>query len=130
MAFPCILVTPEKQLLDDSIAQAVVPAHDGLLGILPHRAPLLVLLGTGPLRIDLPDASRRHFFIDGGIAQMRHGRLTILTTEAICAEEIDAEAARAQYAHAAAMKIADERTFQQRQHLLERARALQSLVRA
>lgn len=130
MAFQCVLVTPEKQLLDESITQAIVPAHDGLVGILPHRAPLLVKLGTGPLRIDLPDTSRRYFFVDGGIAQMRSGRLTILTTEAIPAEEVDAEAARAEYAQATASKAIDDKAFEQRQHRLERSRAMQNLARA
>ena len=53
MAFHCTIVTPEAQALDENIVQAVIPAHDGLIGILTDRAPLLVKLGIGPLRIDL-----------------------------------------------------------------------------
>lgn len=39
MAFKCVVVTPEQQLLDESLTQAIIPAYDGLLGILTDRAP-------------------------------------------------------------------------------------------
>ena len=82
MAFRCTVVTPEKQAFEASITQAIVPAHDGLIGILTHRAPLLVKLGIGPLRLDLPDGKKTHFLIDGGVAQMKDDKLTILTEAA------------------------------------------------
>ena len=50
MAFQCVIVTPEQQALDESVTQAILPAHDGLIGILTDRAPLLVKLGLGPGR--------------------------------------------------------------------------------
>ncbi|MGA3068084.1 MAG: hypothetical protein ABSF29_14665 [Tepidisphaeraceae bacterium] len=79
MAFQCVLVTPEQQLVDESLTQAIIPAEDGLLGILTHRAPLLAKLGKGPLRLDLASGQKKLFRIEGGIAQMRDNRLTILT---------------------------------------------------
>ncbi len=128
MSFQCTLVTPEQQAFDGAIAQAIVPAHDGLVGILTDRAPLLVKLGVGPLRLDAADGSKRFYFIDGGVAQMKDNRLTILTTESIPAEEIDFESARAELAEAAANKGVDEQTLNLRQHQLERARAKQALA--
>src|SRR5688500_15321883 len=101
MAFQCTVVTPEQQAFDGSVTQAIVPAHDGLIGILTDRAPLLVKLGTGPLRLDLAGGQKRFFFVDGGVAQMKDNRLTILSTEAVPASEVDAEAARAEYNEAA-----------------------------
>jgi F0F1-type ATP synthase epsilon subunit len=38
MPFRCVIVTPEQQVLDESLTQAVLPAHDGLVGILTDRA--------------------------------------------------------------------------------------------
>src|SRR3954471_15209303 len=52
MAFQCTIVTPEQQLLDESARQAIIPAHDGLIGVLTDRAPLLVKLGVGKLEVD------------------------------------------------------------------------------
>ena len=129
MAFQCTMVTPEEQAFDASITQAIIPAHDGLLGVLTDRAPLLVKLGAGPLRLDLPDGKKRFFFIDGGVAQMKDNRLTILTTESQAAEEIDYESARAEYQEAAARRALDEAGAQQRQHLMARAKARQELAR-
>jgi len=79
MAFKCVVVTPEQQLLDESLTQAIIPAYDGLLGILTDRASLLAKLGKGPLRLDLASGQRRTYEITGGIAQMKDNRLTILT---------------------------------------------------
>ncbi len=128
MAFRCVVVTPEQQTLDESITQAILPAHDGLIGILTDRAPLLVKLGLGPLRIDLANGQRRTFFIDGGIAQMKSNNLTILTQEATPPENIDAEAARAEYAEAQARRITDAKSGEEREHAMARGLARQKLA--
>jgi F-type H+-transporting ATPase subunit epsilon len=127
MALQCIVVTPERQVLDETITQAIVPAHDGLIGIRTGRAPLLVKLGLGPLRLDLP-AGQRVFYIEGGVAQVKDDRLTILTDQAQESDEIDVEAARAEYAEASARKITDDTAFEQRQRQLARARTKQTLA--
>ena len=82
MSFQCTVVTPERLLLDEPVTQAIVPAHDGLVGILTGRAPLLVKLGAGRLRLDMPSGSQQFFQVGGGVAQMKDNRLTILTTQA------------------------------------------------
>jgi F-type H+-transporting ATPase subunit epsilon len=128
MAFHCVLVTPEEQLVDEPIVQAIVPAHDGLVGILTGRAPLLVKLGAGPLRIDRSNGQRRYFFIDGGVAQMKDNRLTIISTQAMPASEIDAEAARAEYAEAAARRATDANAAQDRRRAMTRAKAKQQVA--
>jgi len=128
MAFRCTIVTPEEQVLDESLTQAILPAHDGLLGILTDRAPLLAKLGQGPLRVDLAAGGSRHFYIEGGIAQMKDNNLTILTNEATPANEIDAEAARAEYNEAVARRITDAHSFDDRQKQMARARAKQELA--
>jgi F-type H+-transporting ATPase subunit epsilon len=86
MAFKCVVVTPEQQMFDETITQAIVPAHDGQVGILTDRAPLLVKLGAGELRLDLAGGQSRRFTIKGGIAQMKDNVLTILTNEAAAPE--------------------------------------------
>ena len=65
------MVTPEQQLLDEKITQAIIPAHDGLLGLLTGRAALLVKLGLGLLRLDLTSGKQKSFLLDGGVAQMK-----------------------------------------------------------
>ncbi len=86
MSFQCVIVTPERQAADESVTQAIIPAHDGLIGILTDRAPLLVKLGAGPLRLDLAGGQHKIFKIKGGVAEMKENRLTVLTEEAVAAE--------------------------------------------
>jgi F-type H+-transporting ATPase subunit epsilon len=131
MAFQCVIVTPEQQVLDESVTQVIVPAHDGQIGILTDRAPLLVKLGLGPLRIDAAGAGAgtRVLFVEGGIAQMKDNRLTILTNEAIPANEIDAETARAEYAEADAQRPTDAKSAEERQRRMQRARVLQDMAK-
>ena len=128
MAFTCTVVTPEKQAFDASVTQAILPAHDGLIGILTYRAPLLVKLGVGPLQLDLPDRTKAFFMIDGGVAQMKDNKLTILANDAIASEEIDYEAARTEYAEALTRGAADPKSQEEREHRLARARAKQALA--
>ena len=128
MAFKCVVVTPEQQMFDETITQAIVPAHDGQVGILTDRAPLLVKLGAGELRLDLAGGQSRRFFIDGGIAQMKDNLLTILTKEALTPDQINAESARAEEAEATAMRITDQKSYDDRQHRLQRAKAMQEMA--
>ena len=129
MAFQCVIVTPDQQAFDERITQAIVPAHDGQIGILTDRAPLLVKLGIGALQLDIVNGQRRTLFIEGGIAQMKDNRLTIVTNEAIDPAEIDAETARAEFAEASAQVATDEKSQADRQRRLQRARVMQELAR-
>ena len=130
MAFNCVVVTPEAQVLDKEVGQVVFPAYDGKVGILTDRAPLLAKLGTGELRLTATGGQETSYFIDGGVAQMKDNKLTILTSEAIARDEIDAESARAEYAEAAARVVGPEFTAAQREKQMHRARVLQQMARA
>ena len=129
MAFQCVVVTPEAQVLDESLTQAILPAHDGEIGIMSGRAPLLVKLGIGAVRLDVVGGGRRTFFVNGGVAQMKDNRLTVLTDEAIPPDEIDVEAAKAEFAEASARVTTDEASFKTREKQLQRARKLQEMAK-
>src|SRR5947209_3532052 len=125
MAFQCVIVTPEQQVLDEPVSQAIVPAEDGLIGILTDRAPLLAKIGLGPLRIDSADGRQRTFLIEGGVAQMKDNRLTIVTNVAWAPDQLDAAAARAEYDEAAAKQATSPRELEERDRLMRRARLKQ-----
>jgi F-type H+-transporting ATPase subunit epsilon len=88
----CVLVTPERMLLDEAADFVALPMYDGELGVLPGRAPLIGRLGPGELRIRRGGTVRR-FYVDGGFAQVRDNAVTVLTARAQKAEEIDPAAA-------------------------------------
>jgi F-type H+-transporting ATPase subunit epsilon len=128
MSFHVVIVTPEQQVLDETVTQAILPAHDGEIGILTGRAPLLVKLGQGRLQLDLQGGQKRLLYVEGGIAQMKGNDLTVLTQVAVSAGEINAEAARAEFAEATAQRITDQKSFDERQRRLGRARSMQGLA--
>lgn len=128
MAFQCMVVTPERQAFDGKITQAIVAAHDGSIGVLTGRAPMLVKLGVGAMRLDQTDGQKRYFLIDGGVAKMKDDRLVILTQEAVPADELDMAQADDALAQAAAKRIVDDRSFEDRQRLMDRARAIRELA--
>ena len=123
MAFQCIVLTPEQQILNQSVTQAIVPAHDGLVGILTHRAPIIISLSPGPLRIDLAEVKSQFFFIDGGLAQMKDNHLSILTQHAIPASEIDGPQAQREFDEAMRLGGTDPASLDRKQKAVEAARA-------
>lgn len=88
----CVVVTPERALVDEPADFVALPLYDGELGVLPGRAALIGRLGYGELRIRRGDATER-FFVDGGFAQVRSNTVTVLTGRALKAEEIDVRSA-------------------------------------
>ncbi len=107
--FRCRLITPESQVCDDPAVGAVIPAWDGLIGVLPNRAPMVMQMGIGELRIDFPDSGTvrggsRSFFVDDGFVQMVDNELTILAASAIAAEKLNESEAQAELSAANARK--------------------------
>jgi F-type H+-transporting ATPase subunit epsilon len=88
----CVVVTPERAVLDEPADFVALPMYDGELGVLPGRAPLIGRLGLGELRLRQGSAVRR-FFIEGGFAQVRDNVVTVLTQRAQRAEDINPSAA-------------------------------------
>jgi F-type H+-transporting ATPase subunit epsilon len=124
MSFKAIVVTPEAQLLDETVTSVILPAHDGSMGILTDRAPLLVSLGAGPLELTKAGGSQVRYFVDGGVAQMLDNKLTILTDGAIPTQELNREKANAALADAEKLPDATEAEYKKKQKKLEIARAM------
>lgn len=78
----CVVVTPEKAILDEPADMVVLPMIDGELGVQPRRAALVGRLGTGELRIK-QGAETKRLRIEGGFAQVRADVVTVLTTRVI-----------------------------------------------
>jgi F-type H+-transporting ATPase subunit epsilon len=89
----CVVVTPERAILDETADFVALPLYDGELGVLPGRAPLIGRLGYGELRLRRGAATHR-WFVDGGFAQVRDDVVTVLTAKAVRAEAINAAAAQ------------------------------------
>jgi len=123
--FRCTIVTPERQVFDEDLAYATIPAHDGQLGVAPGRAPMLVELGYGAatFRLPGPGGEERVIFLGGGFAQMKAGALTLLADEASAVADIDAGAARADLDEALARRAVSDHEQAGRRRRIDRARA-------
>lgn len=90
-----VLVTPEVTLLDEPVAAPRFPLHDGQIGILPGRAPMIGRLGYGELKVTRLDGGESSYFVDGGFVQVKAEAVTILTDRALSRDEINAAKAEA-----------------------------------
>jgi F-type H+-transporting ATPase subunit epsilon len=88
------LVSPERPLFRGKAESVVAEGHSGSLGILPGHAPLLSLLGTGVVRLRA-GGKDEGYVVRGGFLQVLGGKVTLLVTQAVRADDVDAEKARA-----------------------------------
>ena len=86
------IVTPEKLAYSDTVDAVVLPGSEGELGVLPHHAPLVSMLGVGELRIR-KGAETETFAIAGGFLQVRPDKVVVMAEMADMAAEIDLEVA-------------------------------------
>ena len=105
--FHCQLITPEAAVLDTQAIFAAIPAHDGEMGILFNRAPLLCKLGVGEFRVE-GDQGRQNFFLDGGFAQVSGNELTVLTQKAMAIKDIREDQVLSEMARLRAQPVGGE----------------------
>ena len=86
------IVTPERLAYSDTVDSVQLPGVEGELGVLPHHAPLVTMLGIGELRIRKGGAEES-FAIVGGFLQVRPDRVVVMAETADMASEIDLEKA-------------------------------------
>ena len=87
------IVTPERLAYSDTVDAVVLPGSEGELGVLPHHAPLVTMLGVGELRIRKGGAEES-FAIVGGFLQVRPDKVVVMAETADMASEIDLETAQ------------------------------------
>ena len=126
----CTVVTPERSLLNEPVEYATIPAWDGQIGIADLRAPLLVKLGDGVLRLDYADGTSREFFIGGGFAQVKDNRLSLLTTEAVEKTEVNVEETRAALKEAEARRALSDEEVARKHREVNRAKTMLELAKA
>ena len=94
--FEFTLVTPEQEVLSTDVTSVIIPAYDGQMGILAHRAPIMTELGYGVLTAVTAEGETKKYYVASGFAQMTLTTLTVLADEAVAVEDIDVTAAKAE----------------------------------
>jgi F-type H+-transporting ATPase subunit epsilon len=82
------VVTPERELVHESVLSVSIPAKNGYLGILPGHAPLLSELQPGELSY-IEDRVTRFLSVSWGFTEVLPERVIVLAQTAERAEEID-----------------------------------------
>ena len=120
--FHCKVVTPERVVLDTEAEFVALPAWDGEMGVLRDRAPLMVKLGIGVLRVTAAEG-KRQMAIDGGFAEMVDNQLSVLTEGAHFADDLDREEVQAALEAAQALEAHDPAAVDHRADAIARAKA-------
>ena len=93
------VVTPARQVVNESANEAQIPVLGGYIGVLPGHTPLLAEMGIGELSFQ---AGNRVFFCTaiGGFVEVLADRVIVLADAAERAEEINVARAEAALARA------------------------------
>jgi F-type H+-transporting ATPase subunit epsilon len=92
----CVIVTPEKTILDTEANFVVLPLFDGEYGVFPHHAPLVARLGAGELRITATDGKVASYYVEGGFVEVLGDTVNLLTMHALPSSELDVARAEEQ----------------------------------
>jgi F-type H+-transporting ATPase subunit epsilon len=126
MPFRLEIVTPEKRVYADDVDFATLPGSEGELGVLPHHAPLISILGAGEMRVR-KGGVEESFVIIGGFVQVLPDKVVVMAETADLAAEIDLE--RAHEARVAAERVLEAGIVEPIDLALARADLLATLVR-
>jgi len=126
------LVSPERLLFSEDVAQVDVPGSEGYFGVLAGHAPLVSTLRPGLLVIHGTDGEETRVVINGGFAEVGEKGLTVLADSAVPADEYDT-AVLAGMIKDTEEDVADCKDDRERDKLvrrLEQLRALQTALGA
>lgn len=93
----CMVVTPEKVVLDEVVDFVSVPLFDGEIGILADHSPLTGRLGFGELRTTHGGVTQS-YYVEGGFVQVRANVVSVLTPKAVSVKNINTAALQSQIA--------------------------------
>ncbi len=88
------IVTPDGSTFSGEVESVVIPAWEGLLGILPGREPLVAVLKAGELRYR-QDGKDQWLAVSGGFAQVDPKKVVVLAETAELGPQIDVVRAKA-----------------------------------
>lgn len=92
----CLVVTPEKTVLDIEATSVVLPLVDGEYGIMPGHTPIVARLGAGELRVLGADDRQTVYYVEGGFVEVLDDTVALLSMHALPVEELDVDRAQQQ----------------------------------
>jgi len=94
--FPVRLVTPTGIVFEGDVEEVSAIGPLGEFGVLPEHINFITSLVPGLLEARLPDGTKMHWVVSGGLAEVKDGLMTVLASSAESPEAIDAASATAE----------------------------------
>ena len=88
--FKVEIVNPEKSFLSrEDVAEVVVPAFEGDMGILKDHISIISFLKPGLVRVIDTNSTEETYYVDDGIIEFKNNCLSILTSNIFDIKKID-----------------------------------------
>ena len=88
--FKIDILNPEKSFLSkEDVAEVVVPAFEGNMGILKDHISIISFLKPGLLKITDSNAVEETYYVEDGIIEFKNNCLSILTSNIFNIEKVD-----------------------------------------
>jgi F-type H+-transporting ATPase subunit epsilon len=120
--FNCVVVTPEKTVLDEKVEFVALPLFDGEIGFAAGHSPMIGRLGFGEMRLRSGSTVRR-YYVDGGFVQVADNVVSVLTNRSVPSSDLDIEVAKQQLVEAQKQKANTQELFEIRERTVTQARA-------
>ncbi|MGA7326426.1 MAG: F0F1 ATP synthase subunit epsilon [Rhodomicrobium sp.] len=85
------LVSPEKLLVSDTLAEAVIPGQGGDFAAMANRALLIAQLRPGILTTKSDSGTERQFYLRGGFADVGPSETVVIAEYAVPLEDFTTE---------------------------------------
>ena len=127
MEIKCIVVTPEKLVLEKSANFVSLPLYDGEYGIAFNHTPVIGRLGAGELRIKTGETVDS-YYVSGGFVEVLNNSVTLMTSRAVPVAQITKDVADKAFAEASAKPASTLEETELRNAALQAARAMQRIA--
>ena len=88
--FKIEIVNPEKSFLSkEDVAEVVIPAFEGDMGILKDHISIISFLRPGLLRVIDSKSSEEAYYVEDGIIEFKNNCLSVLTSNIFDIKKID-----------------------------------------
>lgn len=84
----CLVVTPEKTVLDVEATSIVLPLADGEYGVMPGHTPVVARVGAGELRVLGTDGKTTVYYVEGGFVEVLDDTVALLSLHALPADQL------------------------------------------
>jgi len=100
------IFTPEKEIYNEEVNEVVIPTIDGVIGVLPHHAPIVSQIAPGAVLIK-KSGNTTPLAVYGGFVTVENNVVSLLADYAAHVEDI--ELAKAEEAKERAEKVMREK---------------------